>query len=301
MFGIVVVVFVLLPYSLANVARIYGGSVSPPGFLPFQVGIFIPLPAGFNPPYVLCGGVILDSTHVLTAGHCAYDVSSKFLFNVSSVNFRVGTQYNVTSPYYGQVIYVHPSLVASIPSTSRVDMSVFKVSPPFVFDSYVQPVILPNATQTLEVPGSIGTVSGYGLTPSGLPSTQLLYVNLPIVSSATCNAALQGAGLGDLPRGCFCAGGAAGQSFCTGDSGGAFVVSINGSWVLAGIVRGFGSPTCGTAGAYGVFSSYQYPQARSFVQSAVDGTATPGAPSSGPRVALALALLILPMLLPLLC
>ncbi len=283
---------------LAAANGIYGGSVAQPGYLPFQVGIYIPLP--FLPPplnFVLCGGVILDSTHVLTAGHCAYDTANKFLFNATTANFRVGVFYNVTSPYFGVVQYLHPTYTSALPSAERVDLAVFKVSPPFVFNADVQPVTL--AAGNLETVGRVLQVSGYGLTPAVVPSNSLLYVNMSVVDSAVCSATLQADGLGPLPVSTFCAGGVAGQSFCTGDSGGPFVyntgTSAAPSWVLVGTVRGFGSATCGAANKYGLFSSIN--SQRSFIASAQNDTAKSGAPSAAALLAVSALMFLLAMLL----
>ncbi len=137
-------------------------------------------------------------------------------------------------------------------------------------------------------------VSGYGFTPAGSVSNDLLFVNMPIVSNAVCNNALQAAGLGALPVSTFCAGGIAGQSFCTGDSGGPFVLNVgnatNISWVLVGVVRGFGSPTCGSASAYGLFSSVD--SQRPFIASAQADTAKSGSPNGVSSLALSTFLLL---------
>ena len=106
-----------------------------------------------------------------------------------------------------------------------------------------------------ETAGVAGTVSGYGLINGTSVSSDLMFVNLTLIADAACNAGLNLNGLGPLPVNTFCAGGqVAGNSFCTGDSGGALVVRVGNEWNLIGTVRGI--PICGTLGVPGLFTSY---------------------------------------------
>ena len=139
--------------------RIYGGQKAPLGFLPHQVGLFNIIP-GF--PNLLCGGVILDSTHVLTAAHCAYNVGSNFSYGIQTANFRPGIDYSFPSAHFATKVSIHPSYIASNTEANRTDAAIFTISPPFVFSASIKPVTLP-LTSVYETAGVTGTVSGYGL------------------------------------------------------------------------------------------------------------------------------------------
>lgn len=242
----------LLTVCLAGAhERIYGGQRAPLGYLPHQVGLFNVIP-GY--PNLLCGGVILDSTHVLTAAHCAYNAAAKFYYNVPTANFRTGIDYSVPSVHFATKVSIHPSYIASDAEENRTDAAIFTVSPPFVFGTDVKPVTLPTLS-AYETAGVTGTVSGYGLINATSTSSDLKFVNLTLIADTACNAGLIGNGLGPLPVNTFCAGGqVAGESFCTGDSGGGLVVRVGNEWNLIGTVRGI--PICGTLGVPGLFTSY---------------------------------------------
>lgn len=59
--------------SRAHVS-IAGGTQIGIGQAPWQVEVFAELPGGGG---IACGGAVLDSTHVLTAAHCAFNPESK--------------------------------------------------------------------------------------------------------------------------------------------------------------------------------------------------------------------------------
>ncbi|CAG9796577.1 unnamed protein product [Diatraea saccharalis] len=80
-------------------------------------------------------------------------------------------------------------------------------------------------------------------------------VDVPIVASATCQSQLQAARLGPsfvLDTTSFiCAGGEPNRDACTGDGGSGLVCSVNGQWVLVGLVSwGLGCAASNVPGVY---------------------------------------------------
>jgi trypsin len=225
--------------------RIVGGTDAAPGEFPWQVSL-----QRSNGEHV-CGGVLLDPTHVVTADHC-------LPLSISQV--RAGS---VTRSSGGVVIGVagvrrHPLAHVS-GTTPRWDVAMLRlagaVTPP---SGFVRPVT--PAEQAAWTPATVFTASGWGRTSQGaaaLPET-LQHVGVPWVGDAACaNAYPTRFSAGDM----LCAGEllTGGKDACQGDSGGPLVapatagpqLSDAGDWVLAGLTSwGVGCAQPGSPGVY---------------------------------------------------
>ncbi|KAK7110206.1 serine proteinase stubble-like [Littorina saxatilis] len=201
--------------------RIIGGKESMRGAYPWIVLLFI------NDDY-MCGGSIMDTTHIITAAHCLKDISlsqggdrlvivaGSHLTNYSSLQH---VQNVSVSAFYNHVDYDT--------DTNFNDISVLLLSRPLTFDSFVTPVCLPNARSRL--PPSC-TVAGWGsiTSPKATYPDELREVTLGTYNSSACRrkfssfTSLNLAIDYYLSDGVMCAanGTHGGLDSCQGDSGG---------------------------------------------------------------------------------
>ena len=147
----------LLLHHTPPARAIFGGSNAAPGYLPHQVGLWLTTDAGYN--HLICGGMILDATHILTAGHCAYNIPENYMYPTMTVH--TGVNILVPSVHTTGKAYVHPSFNPARCDADRTDVAVFEITPPFVFNSTVSPIHLPTAgSEDFQVAGQVATISG---------------------------------------------------------------------------------------------------------------------------------------------
>jgi secreted trypsin-like serine protease len=148
---------------------IVGGRPVPVQEAPWTVEIF-------QHGYPTCTGVILDATHVLTAGHCLFSGAgnvrqppSQFLVVTGVSNFRV-----FSSPHaqVRRVAAAHlmPGHLQTITGSNAVtviahDLAILVVSKPLLIDKYVKPISL--TARPLALSRSHFAVAGFGETVDG--------------------------------------------------------------------------------------------------------------------------------------
>ncbi|XP_068280846.1 trypsin-like [Nyctibius grandis] len=218
--------------------RVVGGGACPRGGHPGLALLF-----HFDRPQ--CGGALLGTQWVLTAAHC----------RASNIQVRAGEdslaevtgheQYAVA-----EKIVVHPDFKPVGGDNYAHDLMLLRVTPPFTFNRYVQPLALP---QSPPATGATCTVMGWGTTTSpqeSYPDTPQC-VNVTVVSDSECQT-IYGA---KVTEDMLCAGvDEGGKDSCQGDSGGPLICD----GVLQGIVS-WGDHPCGQPGKPGVYSEvYNY-------------------------------------------
>ncbi|KAL4883156.1 trypsin-like cysteine/serine peptidase domain-containing protein [Aspergillus karnatakaensis] len=232
--------------SLASAAlaaeQIVGGTEGRIEDFPYQITL---LSSG----RFICGGSILDETHVVTAAHCTDGASAR------SLSIRAGSNFASSGGTVVQVAQIHQNPSYN-PSTTDNDISVLELAEPLTFGSGVAAIDLASSDPSA---GTIATVSGFGATSEGgASSSRLLYVDVPIVSNSECASLYSG--FNEITDAMICAGeDNGGEDACQGDSGGPLVA--NGE--LVGVVS-WGNG-CARPGYPGVYSSVAY--LRDFVES----------------------------------
>ncbi|MDK0675403.1 trypsin-like serine protease, partial [Clostridium perfringens] len=102
----------------------------------------------------LCGGTLLDSTHVITAAHC---VAS----GVTSINVYMGSIYNRIPKFVDAVkkIAVHPSFYTSAKSLHN-DVAMLTLYKPVPFTNCIQPIALAKPGESFT--GQTCVTAGWG-------------------------------------------------------------------------------------------------------------------------------------------
>ncbi|XP_066969925.1 venom protease-like [Macrobrachium rosenbergii] len=244
--------------------RIFFGETAPLGQYPWMALLGF---SSFGSTNVVwgCGGALINSRYVVTAGHCA---SRQFTFNRQITVVRLG-EYDISSnsdcqstsggqrcsdphqDFAPEQVIVHPTF--NTRGTVSDDIALIRLDRPVQFTSYIGPICLPaeGATVATLVGGRQASVAGWGTTENG-PNTQILqHVSLPFVDRDTCNPSYNNS----LIQEQVCFGGEGRRDSCFGDSGGPVMISEPNRprYSIVGVVS-FGQPQCGVAGVPAVYT-----------------------------------------------
>nr|XP_053653823.1 trypsin-1-like [Cherax quadricarinatus] len=227
--------------SFVTSVRIVGGVSTVPGEFPWVVSL---LRTGAT-PHQYCAGVLLSNTHVLTAAHCIDGFDQRTIWvRVGEHDFsREGESQHVNIRVAD--FRLHPDFDSN---TFSNDIALLVLERPVVYSSYVRPICLP--PPNISFTGDIVTVVGWGaIRYQGPLSSVLQKVELPVWSNSDCDEVY------DQPirDSMICAGfPEGGRDSCQDDSGGPMMKTVNGKWVVVGIVS-FGT-RCAQPGFPGVYT-----------------------------------------------
>uniref|UniRef100_A0A3Q4HSK7 Serine protease 56 n=1 Tax=Neolamprologus brichardi TaxID=32507 RepID=A0A3Q4HSK7_NEOBR len=226
-------------------SRIVGGSPAPPGSWPWLVNLQLD-------GALMCGGVLVDSSWVVTAAHCFAGL----------VCMSVVGEFDITKTDPDeQVLKVnrvipHPKFN---PKTFNNDIALVELTSPVVLSQHVTPVCLPSDSlchaslmkvQLIFVSYQIN--NGVFLSTDGPSADVVMEAKVPLLPQSTCKSAL---GKELVTNTMLCAGYLSGGiDSCQGDSGGPLIYQdrISGRFQLHGITSwGDG---CGEKGKPGVYT-----------------------------------------------
>jgi secreted trypsin-like serine protease len=240
--------------------RVVGGSDTTATAVPWQVLV--------RPGPYLCGGSVLDATHVLTAAHCVYDPVDMEVTPASAIHVYAGvTDRTVTAGGQSPAVVGVAVYPGYDPDYFTGDAAIITVAGPG-FDllaSDVEAIPL-TAVGYRAAPTDNLRLSGWGTTLArapedgdnyDTPAVQLQKADTVHVSS-TCGSVY--AGYDDALQ--LCAG-QANLDACQGDSGGPLAAQIGGVWQLAGIVSA--GAGCAWSGYPGLYTRVANPQIHDFI------------------------------------
>jgi len=226
--------------------KILGGTESKSGDWPWMTALLSSdEPNSYQAQF--CGGVLVGSSWILTAAHCvngkspgeievavgAYDLSSLAVTRSQVKSIHIHPQYNATH------IQNDIALLEIAQSSSQSTLSLFAGES----REGIPPSMI----------GEMTTALGWGMADSASSlyyPEKLRQVDLPIVGNNYCDNIY---GSPYLLSSQICAGYYEGKDTCGGDSGGALVSSVDGTWVHVGLVS-FGAPCDMYNGWYAVYT-----------------------------------------------
>ncbi|XP_034753982.1 hyaluronan-binding protein 2 [Etheostoma cragini] len=237
------------PQPKKPLTRIFGGLKVPPGALPWQVSLQV-RPKNSNQPFKhICGGVLIKSCWVLTAGHCIER-------NKDMQVVMGGLLLNTEEPTE-QTIKVAEAIVhenyRETPTAAYNDIALLRLSGTDGVcaneTQFVKTACLPDA----QLPdGMECKISGWGVTEdSQYGSNYLLDANVLLINQEKCAEARVYGRV--LDNSMFCAGYLeGGADSCQGDSGGPLTCQENNTSVIYGLVSW--GDQCGQKNKPGVYT-----------------------------------------------
>ncbi|CAL1534715.1 unnamed protein product [Lymnaea stagnalis] len=242
----------------SNGFRIVGGSTTNRcGDYPWMALVYIRSSSS------LCGGSIIDSTHILTAAHCFFYYSSVTRKTEKAKPLEVAVYTGTAILPFGQTTTVGVVRVVVNVTTHPAyddvnltnDIAILTLSTPITYDTCHQPICLVDGTKTPQNASGC-KVSGWGLNSNDLNATVqsvLNYVDVPVASDLTCSTTY-----GKYYSGTNYCAGAPGQDSCQGDSGGPLVCKeSDGRFYQYGVVSAGLDGQCGVSvGLYTKVASF---------------------------------------------
>ena len=219
-----------------------------------------------------CGGVIIESHWILTAGHCLVQKGTREKFQISVAvgydNIHFSFQYIFNWFTAVDHTVVHPCHLINFKGEPPVhDIGLVKLKNPIKYSAQVQRAVLPWKMRSVE-DGQVVYTSGFGVIDAegALENTELNAVNLTVINNTQC-IKIYGHRLIDSSMVCVQGDNEDTSSTCRGDSGSGLTVERgNGLFTVIGI-NSWGAP-CRVGGFPEVFMrvSYYLPWIRAVIR-----------------------------------
>ncbi|XP_041866097.1 hyaluronan-binding protein 2 [Melanotaenia boesemani] len=237
------------PQPKKAVTRIYGGLKVAPGAIPWQVSVQ-EKPKNSPRPYKhVCGGVLIASCWVLTAGHC---IEAKKDMQVVMGSLSLDNVEPTAQTVEVEKAIVHENYRSTLSAVYN-DIALLRLKGKDGFcaneTQFVKTACLPDA----QLPdGMECTISGWGATEeSDFGSNHLLDANVLLINQEKCSEPMIYGNV--LDNTMFCAGHLeGGVDSCQGDSGGPLTCKQNVTHVVYGVVSW--GDQCGKKNKPGVYT-----------------------------------------------
>jgi trypsin len=253
---------VLAAVAASPSSAVVGGSDAGPGEFPSVAEIYLGAVFG-------CTGTLIDSTHVLTAGHCGNPTGTVFAAPVAWPPQLIDVYIGSNKSLEGENIPVSEAVVS--PDyfglrNSRNDLTILTLSRA---SSHTATPVAGAGERSLWEPGDMETIAGWGNTSADgeeYPDT-LQKAQVPITTDAYCESRYSDDEGWDFdPETMVCAGyPEGGTDTCQGDSGGPLFGGASGSRRVVGVTS-WGNG-CAQEGYPGVYARVADTKLRTWVAS----------------------------------
>jgi Trypsin len=239
-----------------------------------------------------CSGSILDATHILTAGHCAFTDGTHqqiepeaFEVFAGTPNFLLGAKQQPETEQVRAVASVdpHPYYDPAKGGGEADDVAVLTLAEPLSETAAVRPIALP-ALGLAPAEGAPLALTGFGTQSASASANGRLYAIEMALGSPECG--------GEVAALFLCASTPSG-SLCFGDSGSALTLAGSPAVELGvtDTVETIGRLAC-FDGAIGGFANLAAPEIHDFIEGVLDGVSAeserpPRAPRGGERLSIA--------------
>ncbi|KAJ2804614.1 hypothetical protein H4R21_001571 [Coemansia helicoidea] len=260
--------------------RVTNGTVAAQGQAPFLVRLA--LLSGNRRG--LCGGTIIDSTTIVTAGHCVYIPETGAVRPASDIYVFYGSVSASSTDYVKATsVTLHPNYESR---TFRNDIAVLRIPELKFVAGRVEAAPVYDGSIAPKDPMAVygwGTTRSQG-TSADLPDTlltQTVYISEPQACQVI-ESRYDGANGMQI---CADSNYNVGVDVCQGDSGTGTTVTYNGTQYLAGLVsygtNRYGDATCGEKDSFGMYTRIRYylPWIRSLGSKPTSGPATSTTPT----------------------
>ncbi|XP_021696909.1 transmembrane protease serine 9 [Aedes aegypti] len=217
-----------------GIGVITSGQSTWPGQFPWHAGLY--RTKGLGSEYI-CGGFIITDRFIVTAAHCT-TAPNGYQIVPNGISVRLGmyellSMTKNTQEHRVEKIYRHHNYTTS---SYMHDIALLLLRTVVEFNDYIQPICLWEQEKYGPGEGLVGLVSGWGITEYDMLADKLKAARLPMVGVLECLESDRDLFSQAIFDGMFCAGLTNSTNVCNGDSGGAFAININGTWVARGIV-----------------------------------------------------------------
>jgi hypothetical protein len=250
-------------------AAVVGGIEAQIEQVPWQVIVLAEYEVGGEVQGTLCGGSLIDLSHVVTAGHCALNESTRQRLNSSSFMVIAGasafTEEEISKgptveARTVELVRVHPYFDHTAAAGGPDDVAVLNLAEDLVPSAAVAPIALAPSTPA-PVEGDALSVSGFGEENGASEELngRLYTLGTTLLFQRLCG--------GEADAVLLCASTASG-TICNGDSGGPLVEELGGSPALVGIVDTYSAvegQRC-RPGAVDGFADVAAPEVRGFIE-----------------------------------
>lgn len=208
--------------------RIIGGVPAAEGEIPWQAALLWTFPGDATPATerFFCGGSFISRRWVLTAAHCVHGMIGAAQYH-QVAGGSIDLLGNGMRFYRITDIVIHPRYNSE---TIDHDYALIRIDADFP-GTFIE--VVRSSDSSSVTPGTIATVSGWGVDASGNVQQRLRRVDVPIVARTTCNSANWYNGM--ITDRMFCAG-VKDKDSCQGDSGGPLTIAFAGVRRLVGEV-----------------------------------------------------------------